>query len=219
MKEKIKNLDVENGIIQNCKYKNYTIFNPLNLKTSDIQAMTYIRKWNLTNINTDLLVKYNLCNLEYIYIGQTGEKNFKDRSYKWKSAILKNSKHVEQEIKDFYRNYKKLMINEFGYKSKQFDRMFFYESEVDLYLMSSIEQSKEFESTFLNTYIHKYLNNLSCSYPINTYDSDYKINKNREIIKHASYDKMMLDDLQIIGLMFALNRNKEQQDISIDKRL
>ncbi len=67
MKEKIKNLDIENGIIQNCKYKNYTIFNPLNLKTSDIQAMTYIRKWNLTNINTDLLVKYNLCNLEYIY--------------------------------------------------------------------------------------------------------------------------------------------------------
>lgn len=173
----------ENGIVKSGKYLNYTIKNLMELKKEDIEGVTYIRKWDLTNYDKNMLEDYKLFDIEYIYVGHSGEKNFKTRTSKWKHNIKNYPQMVDKEIVRFYNRYKKMMLTEYEMSEDDFDNLFFYNSEVELYPFDSIELAQFNETMFLNTYIELWISKKSLSYPTNTFDSDFTVNKNRKIIK------------------------------------
>lgn len=173
----------DNGIVKSGKYLNYTIKNLMELKKEDIEGVTYIRKWNLSNYDKDMLEDYKLFDIEYIYVGHSGEKNFKTRTSKWKHNIKNYPQMVDKEVVKFYNRYKKLMLTEYEMSEEDFDNLFFYNSEVELYPFDSIELAQFNETMFLNTFIELWISKKSLSYPTNTYDSDFTVNKNRKIIK------------------------------------
>lgn len=173
----------ENGIVKSGKYLNYTIKNLMELKKEDIEGVTYIRKWDLTNYDKNMLEDYKLFDIEYIYVGHSGEKNFKTRTSKWKHNIKNYPQMVDKEVVRFYNRYKKMMLTEYEMSEDDFDNLFFYNSEVELYPFDSIELAQFNETMFLNTYIELWISKKSLSYPTNTFDSDFTINKNRKIIK------------------------------------
>lgn len=173
----------ENGIVKSGKYLNYTIKNLMELKKEDIEGVTYIRKWDLTNYDKNMLEDYKLFDIEYIYVGHSGEKNFKTRTSKWKHNIKNYPQMVDKEVVRFYNRYKKMMLTEYEMSETDFDNLFFYNSEVELYPFDSIELAQFNETMFLNTYIELWISKKSLSYPTNTFDSDFTVNKNRKIIK------------------------------------
>lgn len=173
----------DNGIVKSGKYLNYTIKNLMELKKEDIKGVTYIRKWDLTNYDKNMLEDYKLFDIEYIYVGHSGEKNFKTRTSKWKHNIKNYPQMVDKEVVRFYNRYKKMMLTEYEMSETDFDNLFFYNSEVELYPFDSIELAQFNETMFLNTYIELWISKKSLSYPTNTFDSDFTVNKNRKIIK------------------------------------
>lgn len=197
----------DNGIVKECKYKNYTIRNLTNLKDYEIGAITYIRHWDLTNVDIEILVKYDLCNLEYVYVGQTTEQNFRNRTRKFVYAVKNHL--VEKDLYTFYENYKKLMLEVYGMNETDFDSYFFYDNDIDIYPMINKEESEVYENLFLNSYVNDYLNDKSCSYPLSIKDSDYLLNKDKTIKKYADDSKIMDNDLNLIlGMYYFMQYSK-----------
>lgn len=209
-KLKINEIVEDNGMVRSGKYLNYTIKNLMELKQEEIKGITYIRHWDLSNYDKNMLEEYKLFDIEYIYVGVTGESNFKNRTCKWKHNIKNYPYMVDKEVVLFYNRYKKMMIEEYEMSEDDFDEFFFYNSEVELYLFRNKEMALDNETLFLNTYFQLWIFEKSTSFPMNSKDSDFKLDKNRKVIKFGknSYllEVLLLEWLEkMITLKFSEN--------------
>lgn len=171
------------------KENNYTIFRDSELKVSN--SIAYIRNWNLKNIDKELLEKYKLKQKYYLYVGMTTEKDFKLRTGKWKYDVKYRVDKIEKEVIKFYNRYKKLMLNEYEMSEDDFDKMFFYNSEVSIYKVKDRNKALDCEKKFLNTLFFNQL-----------FNTDYVIlNKNDSNCKVLDNNIIELSDNIILNMI------------------
>ena len=81
--------------------KGYPIYKPT----------TYLRKWDFRDEPDEVLAKYDLEPIRYIYCGSHTRRTQKDRDYLLYRDIVKRKK-ASKEIREFFVNYVNYYVNE-----------------------------------------------------------------------------------------------------------
>lgn len=81
--------------------KGYPIYKPT----------TYLRKWDFRDVPTEVLSKYDLEPIQYIYCGSHTRRTQRDRDYFFYCDIVKRKK-ASKEIREFFVNYVNYYVNE-----------------------------------------------------------------------------------------------------------
>ena len=71
---------------------------------------TYIRKWDFRDVPTEVLSKYDLEPIQYIYCGSHTQRTQRDRDYIFYYDIVKNK--ASKKIREFFVNYVNYYTNE-----------------------------------------------------------------------------------------------------------
>lgn len=75
---------------------------------------TYVRKWDFRDVPVEILAKYNLEPIQYIYCGSHTQRTQRNRDYLlYYDMLLRKSKNkASKKIRDFFVNYINYYVNE-----------------------------------------------------------------------------------------------------------
>lgn len=151
----------------------------------------YIKCWDLTQYNKELLKKYRLNKKCYYYVGST-IKRLCDRRADFKYKLKNDSSDINFKMRDFYKQYKSFCMNELKETEQEFENHFFdYQTTEKAFECISLNKARTKERLKLNEIFY-----LSLFYAVellNLKDSDLSADKQEQKIKEESFKKLEYD--------------------------
>lgn len=114
----------------------------------------YIREYDLTKFDAEILKKYDLKKTRYFYIGSCNKYNMRERSTAWRNSIL-NRNSVDEVILEFIYNLGIFYKNELKLTDKEINSLLYYNNATVIERGLSKKEARELETQKTNTYMFR----------------------------------------------------------------
>lgn len=184
--------------------KGYPIFKPT----------TYLRKWDFRDVPDEVLSKYDLEPIQYIYCGSHTRRTQRDRDYLLYYDIVRNK--ASKEVREFFVNYVNYYVNEKKENVAEVAERFFRTKEI-IYLKdkNSIEKAERHinDRYLVEQAQGKKIKVLSIGPKDTTLILDPEINRLKERKNHIGEYKNSIDEMIISYVLEYIKNNKDVAEV------
>lgn len=175
---------------------------------------TYIRKWDFRDVPTEVLSKYDLEPIQYIYCGSHTQRTQRDRDYIFYYDIVKNK--ASKKIREFFVNYVNYYTNEKKENIVEVVERFFKAKEI-IYLndKNDIERAeRHINDRYLVEQAHdKKIKVLSTSPKDTTLILDSETNRLKERDLFIGEYKNLIDKTTALYVVEYIKNNKDVAEV------
>ena len=179
---------------------------------------TYVRKWDFRDVPVEILAKYNLEPIQYIYCGSHTQRTQRNRDYLlYYDMLLRKSKNkASKKFRDFFVNYINYYVNEKNEDIIEVAERFFEAKEI-IYLKdkSSIKKAeRHINDRYLVEQAHnKKIKVLSTGPKDTTLVLDPKTNRLKERDSFVGEYKNLIDKTTAFHVAEYIKNNKDVAEV------
>lgn len=176
---------------------------------------TYVRKWDFRDVPAEVLSKYDLEPIQYVYCGSHTRRTQRDRDYFFYCDIVKRKK-ASKEIREFFISYVNYYVNEKKENIINVVERFFKAKEI-IYLndKNNIERAeRHINDKYLVEQAHdKKIKVLSTSPKDTTLILDSKTNRLKERDLFIGEYKNLIDKTTAFHVLEHIKNNKDVAEV------
>lgn len=179
---------------------------------------TYVRKWDFRDVPAEVLSKYDLEPIQYIYCGSHTQRTQRNRDYLFYYDILlrKSKNRASKEIREFFVNYVNYFVNEKKENLIEVVERFFKAKEM-IYLNNKYDieiAERHINDRYLVEQAHgKKIKVLSTSPRDTTLILDSKSNRLKERKNHIGEYKNLIDKTTALHVSEYIKNNKNVAEV------